>query len=104
MTEDKFLQRLRDDAVQLRYTPQGDVIWTRLPARIRSRVQSQATVAQMLARWFRPITASFVMLAIAASLCVTWVERRDASNPATDTIGSNSLEIAVDGDTYTFAE
>ena len=104
MTEDKFLERLREDAAQLRYTPQGEVMWTRLLARIRSRVQGQATVAQMLAHWVRPITASFVMLAIVVSLSVTWVERHDASNPSTDTIGSNSLEIAVDGDTYTLAE
>jgi hypothetical protein len=103
MTDDKFLERLRDDAAQLRYATQDEAIWTRLAARIRARVQTDTTVAGMLARWFRPIAASFVMLAIVASLSVTWVERRESSN-GNELVASNSLEISVDGDTYSLGQ
>ena len=103
MTDEKFFERLREDAAQLRYTPQDEFTWTRLAARIRSRMHSETSVAQMLARWFRPITATFAMLAIVAALSVTWIETREPSYNA-DSITSNSLEITVDGDTYTLAE
>jgi hypothetical protein len=103
MSDDKFLDRLREDAAKLRYMPQDEFTWARLAARIRDRVNSDATVAQMLARWFRPITASFAMLAIVAALSITWVETREPAYNA-DSISSNSLEISVDGDTYTIAE
>jgi len=103
MSEDKFFDRLRDDAAKLRYTPQDEFTWTRLAARIRSRLNSDATVAQMLARWFRPIAASFAMLAIVAALSITWIESREPAYNA-DSISSNSLEISVDGDTYSLAE
>jgi hypothetical protein len=103
MSEDKFFDRLREDAANLRYTPQDEFTWTRLGARIRNRLNSDATVAQMLARWFRPIIASFAMLAIVAVLSIRWVETREPAYNA-DSISSNSLEISVDGDTYTIAE
>ena len=104
MTEDNFIERLRDDAAQLRYTPAENApIWTRLPATIRGRMQSEATVSTLLARWFRPITASFAMLAIAAALSIGWVESREPAYN-TDTMATNSMEISVDGDTYSLAE
>ena len=103
MTDDKFFERLREDAAALRYTPQDEFTWTRLAARIRDRVRNDGTVAQMLTRWFRPITASFAMLAIVAAVSITWVETREPAYNA-DSISSNSLEISVDGDTYTIAE
>jgi hypothetical protein len=103
MTDDKFFERLREEAAKLRYTPQDEFTWTRLAERIRNRLRSDATVAQMLARWFRPITASFAMLAIVAALSITWIETREPAYNA-DSISSNSLEISVDGDTYTIAE
>jgi hypothetical protein len=102
MSEDKFFDKLRDDAARLRYVA-DDMVWTRLTARIRERIRNQPSVALLLARWFRPITASFVMLAIAAALGLTWIERREASYGA-EMIASNSLEITVDGDTYSLAE
>lgn len=105
MTEDRFLERLRGDAAQLRYTPQDAFVWTRLAAQIRARVQSDTTVSAMLARWLRPITASFVMLALVASLSVTWVERRESSNGnGNELVASNSVEITVDGDTYSLGQ
>jgi len=103
MSEDKFFDRLREDAANLRYTPQDEFTWTRLAARIRNRLNSDTTVAQMLARWFRPIIASFAMLAIVAVLSIRWVETREPAYNA-DSISSNSLEISVDGDTYSIAE
>lgn len=103
MTEDRFLEKLRADAAQLRYTPQDAFIWTRLAAQIRARVHNDTTVAAMLARWLRPITASFVMLALVASLSVTWVERRESSN-GNELVASNSVEITVDGDTYSLGQ
>jgi hypothetical protein len=103
MTEDKFLERLRSDAEQLRYTPSDPFIWTRLAARVRERLRGQATVAQMLAHWFRPITASFLTLALAAALTVSWVESREPAYNS-ETMSANSLEITVDGDTYSLAE
>ena len=103
MTDEKFFERLREDAAELRYTPQDEFMWTRLAASIRSRMMSDATVAQMLARWFRPMVASFAMLAIVAALSITWIETREPAFNA-DSISANSLEITVDGDTYTLAE
>ena len=103
MTEDKFLERLRGDAAQLRYTPQDAFVWTRLAAQIRGRMQNDTTVAGMLAHWLRPIAASFVMLALVASLSVTWVERHESSN-GNELVASNSVEITVDGDTYSLGQ
>jgi len=103
MTDEQFDNRLRQDAARLRYEPEDDVMWTRLASRIRERIAAEPTVAQMLARWFRPITASFAMLAIVAALSVTWMDWRDTSS-STDALVSNSVEITVDGDTYTLAE
>src|SRR5262245_13164926 len=101
MTEEKFFEKLREDAARLRYSL--DDAGSRLSARVRERVRTETTVSQMLARWFRPITASFAMLALVAVLSLSWVERRDSAS-STDTLASNSLEITVDGDTYTLAE
>jgi len=103
MTDEKFFERLREDAAQLCYTPQDEFTWTRLAANIRSRMLSDVTVAQMLARWFRPIMASFATLAIVAALSITWIETREPAFNA-DSISANALEITVDGDTYTLAE
>jgi len=104
MTEDRFLERLRDDAAQLRFTPADNApIWTRIPALVRGRMHADTTVSTLLARWFRPIAASFAMLAVVAALSIGWVETRE---PAfnTESMASNSMEISVDGDTYSLAE
>ena len=102
MSEDKFFDRLREDAARLRYAA-DDFVWARLTARIRERVRSQPSVVQMLARWFRPITASLVTLAIVAAMSVTWIERHEALS-GVETMASNSVEITVDGDIYNLAE
>ena len=82
----------------------GRAVWTRLTARIREAVRRQPNVPQLLARWVRPITASFVMLALAAALTITWIERAHESAYVTEAMSSNSLEISVDGDTFNLAE
>ena len=102
MTNDKFYNRLRADAAQLRYEP-DDVMSARLAARIRARIAAELTVSQMLARWLRPIAATFAMLAIVATVGLTWVEHREASS-TTELMASNSVEIAVDGDTYSLGQ
>lgn len=105
MSDDDFFDRLRDDAQQLRYQPQDDVLWTRLAARIRERVQAQPSVSQLLAGWFRPITASLTALALAAVVGVTWDQRtHDAQGYTLEAMSTPSMEITVDGDTYNLAE
>jgi hypothetical protein len=103
MSNDKFYDQLRDHAAQLRFEPHDDAIWTRLPARIRARIAAEPTVAQMLARWFRPVTATFAMLAIAATLGLTWIEHHESSRTQ-ELMASNSVEISVDGDTYSLGQ
>ena len=103
MTEDRFLDRLRDDAEQLRYEPKDVFVWTRLRAKVRESILRPAGVSQMLARWFRPIAASFFLLALGAGLTVIWVERAQ-STYAVESIASHPVEITVDGDTFSFTE
>jgi hypothetical protein len=75
MTEDdKFFERLREDAQALRYQPADDVVWTRLAARINERVRPQPTVSSLLAGWFRPMAASLAALAVIAALSVPFIE------------------------------
>jgi hypothetical protein len=103
MTDEKFFERLRDDAAQLRYEPADEFVWTRLTARIRERIRRPADVSHMLARWFRPIAASFLLLAVGAAVTVSWVERAQ-STYAVESIASHPVEITVDGDTFSFTE
>ena len=97
MNDDNFLERLRDDARQLRYEP-DDLAWVRLQARVRERI-ARPTAAQFLASWFRPLAASLAALSLVAALGTAYfAETRD---PVTvDSLASNSVEISVDGATY----
>ena len=74
MTDDKFIERLRDDAQQLRYEPADDAAWTRLQARIRARIREQPTPEQLLARWFRPVAATLAALSVVAALSVHYID------------------------------
>jgi hypothetical protein len=103
MTEDRFFERLRDDAARLRYEPKDEFVWTRLSARIRERILQPADVSQMLARWFRPIAASFLLLAVGAAVTVSWVDRAQ-STYAVESIASHPVEITVDGNTFSLTE
>jgi hypothetical protein len=103
MTDDNFLDRLRDDAQQLRFAP-DDMTTTRIAAHVRERVSSdaQAGVAQILARWFRPVVASLATLALVAMLGVGWLEQsREAPATGLDAMTSTqTVDISVGGDTF----
>ncbi len=98
MSEDRFLDRLRDDARQLRYQPADDFVWTRLSAQIRARI-AQPTVAELLAAWFRPVAVSVVALAVVASIGLTWIESSDSTSMNSDTV-----EISMAGDVYSVGD
>jgi hypothetical protein len=97
MSNDNFLERLRGEARQLRYEP-DDFAFVRLQARVRERlVHPSAT--QFLVSWFRPLAASLAALSIAAALTTAYfVQSRD--QVTLDSMASNSVEITVDGATY----
>ena len=103
MSDDRFFERLRDDAARLRYQA-DDVALTRLTARVRARIAEQPTVESFLARWFRPLAASLATLAIAATLGVQWYERTQQSNTLEAAMSADPVEISVDGNTYTLSQ
>jgi len=97
MNDDNFLERLRDDARQLRYEP-DDLAWVRLQARVRERI-AHPTAAQFLASWFRPLAASLAALSLVAALSTAYyVQARD--QVTIDSLAASSAEISVDGATY----
>ena len=100
MSDDKFFNRLREDAQRLRYEPEDDVMWTRLASRISDRVQMQAGVTHLLAAWFRPIAASLAALSLAAVLTVQWTE--SAQTPTVEAMATASAplgDLTIDGET-----
>ena len=101
MNEDRFLERLRDDARSLQYEPDDDAIWTRLPARIRARIEAShpLTATQLLAAWFRPIAASLTAVALAATLGLAWFERPQTTTQS-ETVTAAGVDIQMDGDLY----
>ena len=104
MTEhDNFLERLRTDARRLRFEP-DEMMTTRIAARVRERIaaESQAGIAQILARWFRPAVASLATLALVATLGIQWSEQsHDASAASLDSMTSTqTVDISVGGDTF----
>jgi len=100
---DNFLERLRTDARPLRYEP-DEMMSTRIAARVRERIaaESHAGIAQMLARWFRPVVVSLATLALVATLGIQWAEQsHDASAATMDTLTSTqTVDISVGGDTF----
>jgi uncharacterized membrane protein len=102
MTDDTFLERLRDDARQLQFEP-DDVMSTRIAARVRARVSEEAAggVSLLLARWFRPVVASLAALSLAAVLGVGWLELRPEPAPGLDAVSSNqTVDVSVGGDVF----
>jgi len=98
MNDDMFLERLRGDARALRYEP-GDAAFVRLQARVRERIAAAPTVTTFLAAWFRPLAASLATLSLAAALSTAYyVQSRD--QVTVDSLASSSVEISVDGATY----
>lgn len=99
---DDFLEGLRPEARQLRFEP-DEMMATRIAARVRERIaaESQTGIAQVLARWFRPVVVSLATLALVAALGVQWLESRDV--PVTSLEGLTStqtVDISVGGDTF----
>jgi hypothetical protein len=100
---DNFLDRLRNDARQLRYEP-DEMMSIRIAARVRERVAAelQTGIAQILARWFRPVVASLATLALVATLGIQWAEQtHDASSATLDSMtGTQTVDISIGGDTF----
>jgi hypothetical protein len=102
MTDDNFLEQLRDEARQLRFEP-DDFMTTRIAARVRARVSEEAAsgVSQMLARWFRPVVASLAVLSLAAVVGVGWLELAPEPASGLDVVSSSqTVDVAVGGDTF----
>ena len=107
MSEDRFFERLREEAAGLRYEPENPAAWTRLSARIRDGVLTRSqpvTVAQLLARWFRPVVISLAALAIVSTLGVQWFETSHDTMSVEAAMASNNVEISIDGDIYRVAD
>jgi len=102
MIDDRFFENLRGDARQLRYEA-DDVTLSRLTARVRARIASPPSVESFLARWFRPLAASLVALALAATAGVQWYETRQQQSATLEAAISDPIEISVDGNTYTLS-
>jgi hypothetical protein len=106
MTErDDFFDRLRRDARPLRHEP-DDVTVSRLSARVASRMreEAQSGVAAMLARWLRPASASLAALALVTTVGVGWAEQsREPASVDAMLSSTNTVEVTLDGDTYTLA-
>jgi hypothetical protein len=100
MSDDRFLDRLRRDAQQLRYEPANDALW-RLSARVQERIRSADTPAGLLAQWFRPVAAAFAALALVATLSVVWIEQ-NAEPVAIEAMAAAPAaiaDLAIDGET-----
>jgi hypothetical protein len=93
MSDDNFFERLRSDAGALRHEPDENTL-ARIRARIREQVE-RPTVMQILAAWFRPLAATLTAIAIAAAIGAA------AINGGTETtLGQETVEISMAGDTY----
>jgi len=103
MTDDPFFDRLRSDAVRLRYD--GDAMMvTRITARVRDRITAPPpTVSLFLARWLRPVAVSLSAVALAGCISVALLER-SAAEVSMESLSANSMEISMAGDIYRVGE
>ena len=90
--DDKFFERLRGDAMPLRYRVDEETL-TRIRERIYERIAPKPTIAELLASWFRPLAATLATFALAAAISLA-VNRSEAS------LGDQPVEIVMGGDTY----
>jgi hypothetical protein len=103
MSNDRFLERLRDEAQQLRWEPRDEAAFGRISARVRERIAAQPTVAQLLAGWFRPVAASMAALAIVTTIGLTLSE--STAEPASiEQLSSNTMIVSVDGEVISVDE
>ncbi len=94
MSEDRFLDKLSETAQELRYQLPDDAAWTRLAARIDSRVRSEPSVAQLLAAWFRPVGLTFAALAVIAALSIASIELTEPASVEAMETASADMSIA----------
>lgn len=102
---DRFFERLREEARVLRFEP-DEVMTSRIAARVRARVAAPApTAAQFLARWFRPVTATFSAIALAAAIGLVLLEKTASQDASADSLAaSSSIEISAAGDVYSVGD
>jgi hypothetical protein len=92
MTDDEFFERLSRDAASLRHQV-DDATLTRIRARIHERIAPRASVAELIASWFRPLAAGLAALALAAVIGLTM-------NGNGTSIAEEPVEVVMGGDTY----
>jgi hypothetical protein len=91
---DDFLERLRGPAESLRYRPDPATL-ERIRLRILERIeQPQPTVAELLARWLRPVAAAFALAAITAAVGLAIAPREASLDP------DASIQVSMGGETY----
>lgn len=99
MSDDRFFDKLRQDARPLRFDADG-AMHTRIAARIRGRI-AQPTIAQFLASWFRPVAVSLSALALAATLGIAWwSDTRSTETTSLD----QTVEIQMAGGSYSVGD
>lgn len=105
MSDDRFFNRLREDARPLRFEPDG-IMASRIAARVRARIASPApTVAVFLARWLRPLAATFSAIVLAATVSVIWLDRATNDTPSIESLSaSGTIELTAAGDVYSVSE
>lgn len=103
MSEDRFFERLRNDAAPLRYEPDA-VAMTRVAARIRASIEAQPSVAQFLAAWFRPLGATLAAIALAATIGISYANHRTDEAATMSAYTSTSIDVSVAGDSYRVAD
>jgi hypothetical protein len=97
MTDEEFFSRVRIDAAPLRHEPDPFAM-ARIRAGVRERLL-RPTVPQLLARWFRPLTATLAIIALAAGITVATIDSNDNG-----TMGDSSVEIVMAGDSYSVGQ
>ena len=97
MTDEEFFSRVRIDAAPLRDEPDPFAMG-RIRAAVRERIL-RPTVPQLLARWFRPLTATLAIIALAAGIAVAAIDSNDNGS-----MGDSSVEIVMAGDSYSVGQ
>jgi hypothetical protein len=104
MSEDRLMERLREEARSLRYEP-GEEVFLRLRARVRVRIVAvPPTVSQLLASWLRPVGFALGALAVVVSLAVGLEQQKshdanatiDAITASADTAFTNEELLGVE--------
>jgi hypothetical protein len=95
--DDKFFERLRAGARALQARPDEREL-ARIRARIQERIAPRASVAELLAGWFRPLAATLSAIAIAATLGLALLDDRE---PLLD---GGAIETWMTGGTFSVGD